>query len=131
MVILFDTNLVIEHLRLNSDNSRYSQIIASHLDDTMSISTITIQELYAGQSTKKIKSRQELDQTLSELDLLAYTHDIAELAGTITRDYGLTFADAAIAATAIHYGASLATLNTKDFEGIANLKLLNPTPGVE
>jgi len=41
----------------------------------------------------------------------------------MTRDYPLTFADATISTTAIHYDTSLATLNTKDFVDISNLKL--------
>lgn len=40
------------------------------------------------------------------------------------RDYRLSFADAAIAATTIYYDAELATLNIKDFADIPHLKLL-------
>lgn len=124
MVILLDTNIIIDHLRLKGQNSIQFNLINNHLDDTFAISTITIQELFAGQSTKKKSPLNLLNQTLGELDLLSYTQEIAELAGTIMRDHQLSFADAAIAATAIHYNTHLATLNTKDFTGIPHLNLL-------
>lgn len=124
MVIILDTNIIIDHLRLGGRDSHQYRLITSHLDDTFAISTITIQELFAGASTRKKSPLKLLNQTLSELDLLPYTQEVAEYAGKTIRDHKLTFADAAIAATCIHYKASLATLNTKDFAGISNLKLL-------
>jgi len=124
MVILFDTNIIIDHLRLKGKNSVQYSLINNHLDDSFSISTITIQELFAGASTLHKSPLSLLNQTLSELDILTYTQEVAELAGKIMRDYHPTFADAALAATAIHYGASLATLNTKDFWEIPHLNLL-------
>ncbi len=56
---------------------------------------------------------------------LPYTYEIAELAGSLTRDSKqlLLFADAAIAATALSNGASLATLNKKDFATIPGIEL--------
>ncbi len=124
MVIILDTNIIIDHLRLKGQDSIQFNLINSHLDDSFSISTITIQELFAGASTLHKSPLSLLNQTLSELDILTYTQKVAELAGKIARDYHLTFADAAIAATAIQYEAYLATLNTKDFAGIPHLQLL-------
>lgn len=125
MVIILDTNVIIDHLRLKGQNSIQFNLINRHLDDSFSISTITIQELFVGTSTLRKSPLFLLNQTLSELDILAYTQAVAELAGKITRDYHLTFADAAIAATAIQHDASLATLNAKDFAGIPHLKLFS------
>lgn len=125
MVIILDTNIIIDHLRLKGQDSIQFNLINSHLDDSFSISTITIQELFAGASTLRKSPLSLLNQTLSELDILTYTQDVAEYAGKIVRDYHLTFADAAIAATAIHYKANLATLNAKDFVSIPHLKLLS------
>lgn len=126
MVILLDSNIIIDHLRLKGKNSIQYNLINQHLDDSFAVSTITIQELFAGASTKSKSPLVLLNQTLSELDICLYTQKVAELAGKITRDRDLRlqFADAAIAATAIHYGASLATLNAKDFKGIPKLHLL-------
>ncbi|MCE7898235.1 MAG: hypothetical protein DPW11_01065 [bacterium] len=124
MVIILDTNIIIDHLRLKGQDSVQFSLINSHLDDSFSISPITIQELYSGASTLRKSPLSLLNQTLSELDILMYSQKVAEIAGKIMRDYHPSFADAAIAATAIHYGAHLATLNTKDFVGIPNLKIL-------
>ncbi len=126
MVILLDSNIIIDHLRLKGKNSIQYNLINQHLDDSFAVSTITIQELFAGASTKSKSPLVLLNQTLSELDICLYTQEVAELAGKITRDRDLRmqFADAAIAATAIHYGASLATLNAIDFKGIPRLHLL-------
>lgn len=124
MVIILDTNIIIDHLRLKGQNSIQYGLINNHLDDTFTISTISLQELFAGTSTRNQAPLTLLNQTIAELDILSYTPDIAEFAGQIMRDHHLTFADAAIAATAIHYGAGLATLNAKDFKGILNLQLL-------
>lgn len=124
MVIILDTNIIIDHLRLKGQNSIQFDLINDHLDDTFAISTITIQELFAGASTRHKTPLTILNQTLAELEILSYTPEISELAGKIMRDYHLTFADSAIAATAIHYDANIATLNTKDFVGIPHLKLL-------
>lgn len=125
MVILLDTNLLIDHLRLQGNSSRYYNLIATRIEETFAISPVTIQELYTGESTKKSQVKKEVDETLSELEILPYNTNVSELAGTLARDYKLTFADAAIAATALFYDAELATLNTKDFSGIPQLKLLS------
>lgn len=127
MVIIIDTNVIIDHLRQKSKPATiYKNIVEKYEYFNLAISTITIQELFIGQSTKENRDLQKLTNTIKPLKLLALTPRIARLAGELMRDNGpkLQFADAAIAATALHYGAHLATLNTKDFVGIPNLKLL-------
>ena len=68
----------------------------------------------------------KLSSAISHINIYHLTPNIAKIAGQITRDHSqsIQFADAAIAATCIHYGAGLATLNTKDFVGIPHLQLL-------
>lgn len=87
---------------------------------------ITIQELYAGQSSKNPEKEKFFLIIMNYFKVLPYDREIAKLAGEIMRDAKLeiVFADAAIAATAIINGAQLATLNKKDFSGIKDLKLL-------
>ena len=90
------------------------------------LSLVSVQELYEGESTKKDEEERYLLSTLTQIEILPYTYDVAKLAGQIARDLGrpIDLADAAIAATAILNGAQLFTLNKKDFQGIKNLEFL-------
>ena len=64
--------------------------------------------------------------TITPLQILSFTYEIAQLAGELARDLkrSIEFADAAIAATAITNGARLLTLNSKNFKEI-NMKYNN------
>jgi predicted nucleic acid-binding protein len=126
-MVIIDTNIIIDHLRQQSRaQSIYDKLLKKYSRKNLAISTITIQELFMGQSTNKIKESSPLIKLLKGTKIYSHTTNIARHAGEITRDRkeNIKFADAAIAATAVHYGAHLATLNTKDFVGISNLKLL-------
>lgn len=126
-MVIIDTSLIIDHLRQKtSKDTHLASLSLKYPNDELTISTITIQEIFAGKSSSYKKPLEKIATTLSNLSTVDYSLEIARLAGTIARDSKRTlqFADTAIAATAIHYGASLATLNTKDFKGIPGLKLL-------
>lgn len=81
-------------------------------------------EEFEGRSTKDRTKEDYLFATISPLKILPYTYEIAQLAGEIARDLErpMEFADAAIAATAIVYGAELYTLNKQDFRDIPHLR---------
>lgn len=126
-MVILDTNIIIDHLRqLESKQTTYQQLLKTYSRKSLGISTISIQELFTGQSTNNRHAKLVLVKSLKGLKVYSHTTNIAQLAGEITRDLNnqIKFADAAIAATAIHYGASLATLNSKDFSDIPSLKLL-------
>lgn len=130
-MVILDTSIIIDHLRQipkPGADTQLTQIIEKYgSDETVCISIISIQELYHGKSTKSIDEEQKILQVIAPLSVLAYNYEIAEYAGKIARDLTtrLEFADAAIAATAILSEAPLATLNTKDFTQIPDLKLLD------
>ena len=94
--------------------------------ESLAVAMITIQELYIGTSTTNEQAEQLLLATITPLKILAYTYEIAQLAGEIARDIKrpIEFADAAIAATAIVNGFQLATLNKKDFAQIEGLEII-------
>jgi predicted nucleic acid-binding protein len=126
-MVILDTNIIIDHLRqIDAKQTIYQKLLKRYSKKSLGISTITIQELFIGQSTRSPKCQKEILLTVSGIKIFAHGKTIARLAGELMRDSknNLKFADAAIAATAIHYGASLATLNTKDFTGIPHLNLL-------
>lgn len=125
-MVVLDTNIIIDHLRQNPHKQSKLDEISKQISPSMiSLSTISVQELYMGLSTKEDEAEQLLLATIGPLKILPYTYDIAQLAGELIRDneYLISFADAAIAATAILSNSQLITLNKKDFKGIKELVL--------
>ncbi|MFH2061881.1 MAG: PIN domain-containing protein [Candidatus Beckwithbacteria bacterium] len=129
-MVVLDTNIIIDHLRQSKKETFLLKIAKQYPKQILALSVISIQELYEGQSTKKNQLEQLLLATVSPLTILAYTFEVSILAGQIARDLTqpIEFADSAIAATCIINNAELLTLNSKHFNNIPNLKLLNLLP---
>lgn len=126
-MVIIDTNLIIDHLRQqSSQDTILTTLSLKYPNGELTISAITIQEIFAGKSSLYKKPLEKIATTLSSLTIVDYSIEIARFAGTLVRDSkkNLQFADAALAATTIHYDAHLATLNTKDFLGIPHLNFL-------
>jgi tRNA(fMet)-specific endonuclease VapC len=125
-MVVIDTNIIIDHLRLQQkeQDSLLLKIAKRLPKETLGLSIISIQELYEGKSMIDSQKEQYLLATISPLKILPYTYEVAQLAGQIARDlnHPIELADAAIAATTILNGASLLTINTKDFVDIKPLK---------
>ena len=124
-MVILDSDILIDHLRQKGDKATHFIRVSNEIKETLAVSIISLQELYAGKSTRIYKKEKLLLTILSNLKILPYSRNIAELAGMIIRDSGfpVRFADAAIAATAIINNASLFTLNQKHFKGIKTLNL--------
>ena len=125
-MVVIDTSVIVDHLRQLGEITFFRKLEKELQNESLTISIITIQELYAGRSTRGDEGERMLLATLSPLEILPYTYETAELAGKLIRDAknSLQFVDAAIAATAVVNGAALATLNKKDFEDILDLELV-------
>lgn len=126
-MVVIDTNVIIDHLRQKgSPDSVLSKLFGQIELTEATISFMTVQELFAGQSTKDLEIEQWILAIIKPYKLLPYTFEIAKLAGEIDRDSKnqIDFPDSAIAATAILNKAKLFTLNKKDFKGIKKLKLI-------
>ena len=130
-MILLDTNIIIDHLRVLSKKLSHLEIINQKEKNNLAISVVTIQELYEGKSTLYETQKKELLAIISQLKILSYTYEIAQYAGELARDLSrpIEFPDAAIASTAIINHCQLCTLNHKDFKNIKQLQLysLNST----
>jgi predicted nucleic acid-binding protein len=124
-MVIVDTSVIIDHLRQRGSFSMYDGLLKDLSLADIAVSTITVQELYAGQSMRRPSAARLLEQLIVPLNILEYTFETARTAGTIMRDVKPTptFADAAIAATAIGANATLMTLNRKDFVSIPGLRL--------
>lgn len=128
-MVVLDTTIIIDHLRqVKKGESLLVQLSKKMRKEELAIALVTVQELYQGISTREREKEEMLLATITPLTILAYTYDIAKLAGTIVRDGAkpIQCADAAIAATTIVNGGQLVTLNKKDFQGIKDLELLSP-----
>ncbi len=126
-MVILDTNIIIDHLRLNQQKMSYlMKIVKNTPEELLALSVISVQELYEGLSTRHHDKEQYLLATISPLKIVPYTYEVAQLAGKIARDSNrpIEFADAAIAATTIIHGAQLYTLNKKDFKDIPQLDLV-------
>lgn len=125
-MVVLDTSILIDALRQFKGHDLVLREFIGLDSDDLAISVLTIQELYAGKSSKDLKKEKLIQVVISSLDILSYTYEAAKLAGEIARDSdrSLSFQDAAIAATAILNKAKLFTLNKKDFKEIKNLKLI-------
>lgn len=124
--VVVDTSVIIDHLRQIKKPKTLLRTILQDKHTAFIISSDVIQELFAGQSSKAVKPKDEIRKILESFHVIDVTPEIAELAGQIMRDAKLNiqFADAAIAATAITNKAQLATLNKKDFQGIPDLEFV-------
>lgn len=126
-MVILDTNIIIDHLRQPKiKQSRLVKLASQKPKEALALSVVSVQELYEGKSTKDKQKEQFLLATISPLKILAYTFEVAKLAGQIARDIKkpIELADAAIAATTIVHHAQLLTFNKKDFRLIKGLELL-------
>lgn len=123
-MVILDTNIIIDHLRQTRGESYLKRLINDHPEELLSLSVISVQELYQGQSSKNFFNEQILLATISPLRILPYDFVVAQTAGILLRDLGrpIELADAAIAATTILNNGELLTLNKKDFQGIKDLE---------
>ncbi len=99
--------------------------------DSLCLSVITIVELEGGvgrsEAGRTIR-RAALDAMYESFDVLSFGIGEAQRYGDIVRELGFVrrkITDRMIAATALASGAELATLNARDFEGIAGLQILD------
>lgn len=121
--VLLDISVLIDFLRQKDKGLSWYFKLAEKRGELL-ISILTHTELYSGKSIWKSKrSRQELNDLLSDIKVLLVDRFISETAGKIRARNGTEIVDAVIAATAIENNLELATLNQKHFRGIRGLNL--------
>lgn len=121
--ILFDTSVLIDHLRNYRPSTEFLETVINSGSQAM-ISTITEMELFAGKSMQEKATQEKIASLLELFEIIPVSSEVARHAGVLLRQYrrqGLTPADALIAGTALLYEASLITRNTKHFKMIKGL----------
>jgi tRNA(fMet)-specific endonuclease VapC len=121
---LLDTNIIVDYFRGQSSAANF----LNQLKSPPTISVVTVAELYQG--ARRLPELNQLHAALQPFTVLPIiepiSHDSLKLIENFTLSHHLLFLDALIAATAIHHHLSLATLNTKHFRMIPNLKVTKP-----
>jgi toxin FitB len=136
-MILIDTNVVSEVWR-NTPNSHVVSWLESQLREAIFISSITLAEIHFGiAKSPDGHNKSRMSDSAVRLEVETFNGRVLAFDNRCAIQFGLArasrekmgrpinFPDAAIAATALTYGLTLATRNTKDFEGL-DLKLINP-----
>jgi predicted nucleic acid-binding protein len=113
---LLDTTTIIDHLRGDKKVSSYLEEIGIR-GDIAGCCCINIAEVFTG---VKEKEKEKTDRFIESLYYFEVTKEIARLAGGLKQKYikkGKTLAttDLIIAATAMVYGLTLITKNTKHY----------------
>ncbi len=122
---LWDTNIVIYYLQ-----QQFPPAAEKFIDDILKISlpcfsVITEIELLCWK-TEQDSDRKLLNDFIHDALVIDLEQPIKLKTADIRREYKLKLPDAIIAATAIANNLTLITRNTKDFEAITGLVLLNP-----
>jgi len=138
-VIVLDTNIISELFDGRIDNGVFGWL-DRHEAEGLYITSIAISELVFGielldEGKRKQAFRQKVDLIVEDFEgrCLRFGDEAAYLYGALSagrRKAGraMETKDAMIAAICLQHGATLATRNTKDFEGL-DLKLVNPFEG--
>jgi predicted nucleic acid-binding protein len=121
---ILDTNILIYHLNgvLDDDTEK---LLENVLKLNSSISVITRIEVLGWQRHNPT-SLQDAQDLLNRINEQPLTNEIVNECIQLRQTHSIRIPDAIIAATALHLNLPLMTRNVEDFEGIPNLRLLNP-----
>ena len=121
---LLDTDLLIDYLRKHPS----AAALFDKLPDDCAVSTLSVAELHAG--VREGAERHALDTLLSTFAAIDLSAEIAAQGGLLRRDWGKSHGvglnDALIAATAIHTGRVLLSLNARHFPMLGKGRLVVP-----
>ncbi len=124
-IVLVDTSILIDFFR-KTDKSKSQLVSLVRQGFGFNISAITEYEIYAGATNQQLIYWQEL---LNKTEVLPFDKYVAKTAVDINNELKhkrkqIEIADLFIAATAITYNLSFATLNRKHFERVNGIKII-------
>ena len=119
-MILADSNLVIY-----AASTQYSTLADWFRINKPAASAISLVETLGYHKLQK-EDRRFLEAFFAELVIYYPTPEVFQTAIELRQKRAMSLGDALIAATAIVHGLTLATHNTKDFEWIKSLEVIDP-----
>ena len=125
MIILVDSDIIIDYLRVSNKQSTQYYKIFIERENTAYISFITVIELFAGREMDNPKKKKVIENIIEKSLILGATKEFYNLAGEILRHNIINFQDGLIAAHAILYNFPLLTKNKKDFAKIKGIKFFS------
>ena len=118
--MLVDSNLIIY-----AASGKYPDLLNWLLENKFSFSTISLIETL-GYHQLKAEEKAALETIFSGMINLYPNSDVFQIAVDLRQQQSMTLGDAMIAATALYHDLALATHNTKDFDWIKGLNLIDP-----
>lgn len=120
--MLIDSNIIIYSAQPEHDHLR--QFIAKHTPAVSAISRVEV----LGYHRLTAQARQWFEEFFAAATVLPLSEVVLERAVQLRQLRKMTLGDALIASTALTYSRTLVTRNTKDFDWIVDLSVLNPFP---
>ena len=119
-MMLIDSNVIIYAAR--PEHPALRTLIAEHAPAVSAISYVEV----LGYHLLTDQERQHFEAFFAAATVLPLSKTVLDQAMKLRQLRKITLADALVAATALVYNLTLVTRNTKDFDWIPNLSLLNP-----
>ena len=120
--VLVDSDILIDFLR--TGKGALPKLLKAQKDGKIElfISCVSVLELFAGKSSKAIKS--ELAELIDAFTVVPLARELGIFAGELKRDHNLTMvlADLVVGATAVFIGAKLATRNRRHYLRLPKLR---------
>ena len=120
MKIVADTTILIDILR--SKEPEKSFFYRLNKENDITISFITVAELFSGKSAQSKPGREKLKSLLEGIKINIPDINDAFKAGELKYDYRLALPDAFIAALALKLNLPIASFDQKAFKRVKNLK---------
>lgn len=118
--MLLDSNIIIYAAK--PEHADLRRLIA---EQTPAVTALSVVEVLGYHRLTEVE-RQHFEAFFAAATVLPLSSAVVDQAVKLRQLKKMTLGDALIAATALLAGRTLVTRNTKDFEWIAGLKLLNP-----
>ena len=115
--ILIDTDILVDHFRDYKPATRFMEKTSGE-NTLIAVSVITIAEILSGRDCMDSRILSEIEDFLAPLEKLNVDLDVAKKAAEFRRLYGISLADAIIAATAYKLKAPLYSRNVKHYNKI-------------
>lgn len=118
--MLADSNLIIY-----AASGNYPKLVDWFSENAISVSAISLVEVL-GYSKLKAEEKITLEALFAEMKIIYPNAEVFQAAIKLSQEHAMSLGDALVAATAMHYNLPLATHNTKDFNWIKTISLIDP-----